>query len=1011
MRGIYIPFLCLALCIFPLRSLAASILTVPDAYPTIQAAVDAARSGDRIFIRAGIYRERVRVQKPLDLVGEDPLKVLIESPDPDAIAILVEPLNGDVSIQGIHVQNGRWGILYGVASSGELRIRQCIISDNRFGLVASGRMCVVEESFFWGNDVDVILDSGDLRLSNCEIFGVWSTHWASVYLVGSEDETSHFIMTNCIIGLVERAIICDSSHCNISISGEQNRMHAFESLFKSSCSTISLPENFWDSSWFEDVNYAIHCWNRGYDLQKLGQLREALIQLENALETAQHADFPILKAYLNTEVGLLYTQMGLYENAILEFTKAIDVYTARSMRAYIAETQMWVGDVYRDLGMYDRAWQLYQQARDTYETIGLWHYVSSAAGATLRRGLMLKDIGLHDQALDCFISARGVFMGLGSAVPHWLLSGATSDIYIGDCKASLGAYAEALQFYDEGLSLFKNYGDDLGVAMCLNRIGRLRMMEGKNEEALSFFMSALDSLNEATYKAGTQTSFPSEWIELLLDKGAAHESLNQLVEAANAYQRAVEIAESIRGHLLTEELKHAWGERTQNAYERLIDLLYRIGQGSSALPYTERCRARTFLDLLARGPVEALTNVLEEGIKTGVVDPERIKADLWEAITDLPDNTAVLEYFVTKKVLYLWVITRGRVSDPLQIAIGRAELLDLVLAYRQEIESFTPGAEAADALLRTNKLGTKLYDLLIAPAEENLNEIRHLVVVPSGPLHYVPFAALYRCPKCDEPRGGKYLGEMFGLSYLPSLVTLKYVQQRGQPTAGEPRFLGMADPDTRDPRFERLPEAQKEVRAIAARFPYAEVYVDREATEDILNARTVDMRYIVISTHGSFNPYNPMFSYLLLAPTERTDGKLYTHEVFGLRLQADLVTLSACETLLPSLREAKRQIQVVRSTPEEKSTQLTPEMLERITAGDELAGLTRAFIYAGTTTVMASLWSVYSEPTKDFMVRFYELLQEGKTKAEALQQAQRELRELYSHPVYWAAFQLVGDWR
>jgi CHAT domain-containing protein len=119
----------------------------------------------------------------------------------------------------------------------------------------------------------------------------------------------------------------------------------------------------------------------------------------------------------------------------------------------------------------------------------------------------------------------------------------------------------------------------------------------------------------------------------------------------------------------------------------------------------------------------------------------------------------------------------------------------------------------------------------------------------------------------------------------------------------------------------------------------------------------------------------------LLAPDETHDGSLTVQDVYGLDLaRADLVVLSACETQLGAQSR-----------------------------GDELVGLTRAFVYAGAPTVIASLWSVNDQATAVLMAAFYRHLREGRSKAQALQAAQSETRALYPHPYYWAAFVLTGD--
>ncbi|MGB2982314.1 MAG: CHAT domain-containing protein, partial [Candidatus Bipolaricaulia bacterium] len=145
-----------------------------------------------------------------------------------------------------------------------------------------------------------------------------------------------------------------------------------------------------------------------------------------------------------------------------------------------------------------------------------------------------------------------------------------------------------------------------------------------------------------------------------------------------------------------------------------------------------------------------------------------------------------------------------------------------------------------------------------------------------------------------------------------------------------------------------------------------------------------------------------------------SDGKLHTYEVFGLPLQADLVVMSACETFLLHFKEMEEQVRAVRGTSEEEPVELSPELLEALTAGDEIVGLTRAFISAGTPSVMSTLWEVVSRPTRDLMVAFYGFLGSGLDLAEALRQAQLVLLKdeggSYQHPLYWAAFVPYGDW-
>jgi hypothetical protein len=136
-----------------------------------------------------------------------------------------------------------------------------------------------------------------------------------------------------------------------------------------------------------------------------------------------------------------------------------------------------------------------------------------------------------------------------------------------------------------------------------------------------------------------------------------------------------------------------------------------------------------------------------------------------------------------------------------------------------------------------------------------------------------------------------------------------------------------------------------------------------------------------LAAHGSYNLHNPLYSAIALAEDQANDGQLEVHEIYGLDLtNTDLVVLSACQTQLGEL-----------------------------SAGDEVVGLTRAFFFAGTPTVIASLWNVDDEATSLLMEHFYTHLREGVGKAAALRQAQLEVREAYPEPHYWAGFVLSGD--
>jgi CHAT domain-containing protein len=258
---------------------------------------------------------------------------------------------------------------------------------------------------------------------------------------------------------------------------------------------------------------------------------------------------------------------------------------------------------------------------------------------------------------------------------------------------------------------------------------------------------------------------------------------------------------------------------------------------------------------------------------------------------------------------------------------------------------------------------------LVRPLEPHLNEEasngsedtvapRKLVIVPHGLLYSVPFHALFD--------GESYLLERFEISYAPSAKVYSLCQTRT--SRGLDNVLALSVPDP------LIPAVTRETQAVARSFPEAELLNDRQATLAALRAKAPGCDALHLACHGMFRSDNPMFSSLKLH-----DGWLTAADVLQLDLSGALVTLSACES-------ARNEV----------------------FAGDELIGLTRAFLGAGASTLVASLWLVQDETTPELMSIWYEHLSTGVGRAAALRKAQLALKDKYPHPYYWAPFVLIG---
>ena len=266
----------------------------------------------------------------------------------------------------------------------------------------------------------------------------------------------------------------------------------------------------------------------------------------------------------------------------------------------------------------------------------------------------------------------------------------------------------------------------------------------------------------------------------------------------------------------------------------------------------------------------------------------------------------------------------------------------------------------------------QLYNWIVRPVDKLISTKRIVGIIPNGHLHYLSFASLK-----DQD---SYLVEKHPLFYSPSASVLEYTFKRKFARDSDIKVLALANPDLGDFNYD-LPLAEMEADAIRWDFPKIDILTRENARESWLKEHIGEYHIIHISSHGEFDPINPLFSSLKLTKDEAADGNFEVNEVFSLNIKADLVTLSACQT-----------------------------GLGEITGGDELVGLNRAFIYAGTHALLSSLWRVSDISTAVLIKHFYRNYVQD-NKAESLRKAQLLVKRLYPHPSYWAGFNLTGDFR
>ena len=468
---------------------------------------------------------------------------------------------------------------------------------------------------------------------------------------------------------------------------------------------------------------------------------------------------------------------------------------------------------------------------------------------------------------------------------------------------------------------------------------RLLLAEGRAPEALAAYQAL----------AARNTGFDSPYHRLwaLVGVADAQLALGNKRAASDALLQALDSLDTVRAQFRSEEVKLGLFSDLQTLFERAIGLSLDLGDAARALDISEKSRARAFLDAVrGRAPVAqaALSAVNASTLQALLAPDER-----------------VLQFHSLSDRLAVWVVSRDAVRA-ITIPVTRAELATEVDELRQAI---TEGRRAAIGL--ADKLGAQL----IAPL--GLAGGERLVVVPHGPLHYLPFQALRV--------GGAYLIERHRIASVPSMSIAAQLVARKSSTPAQVVAFG-------NPKIEAkydLPGADREVSQLVKVFKGATSYMGAEATKTRFKQVASEARILHVAAHAEADLIDPLRSRILLANENQKQSFLDASEVLGLDLsKVALVTLSACESALG-----------------------------RIASGDEVLGFPRSFLSAGADSMIASLWPVADDATSLLMDTVYQRLSQGADLQSAMQSGQLAVlkQPKLAHPFFWAPFNLIGNWR
>jgi len=775
----------------------------------------------------------------------------------------------------------------------------------------------------------------------------------------------------------------------------------------------------------------------------LGRFREAMGYYQQALAISTRL---VLKPAMSQDLGnlaLCHAGVGEVDEAIADFDRALTLAREAGLRKEEADWLKGKGTLFVEVGRHSEGLELVRNALASYEASGLQRERVEALEQLALLHLELGDLVAAEEGLRRSLDAaraighgRGVLAGLvalgelerrrqrpeqAAALFREALEGARAAgdrgleascrIRLAFVLADSGQLARARDEARLGLDLARSEGAKLVEAEARFALGETERRLGKAEAALEQYLAGerlMEGLGE-----------PDIAWRLAHGSALALESVGRVLEAVEACRRAVNRIETVRARLREERFRAGYiGERYQ-AYVDLVRLLLRLHRDDEAFSAAERLRARSYLDLLStdRDPsltpaqqaraaelkqrIRALERALDGELRgpgkerrqaaklfsaelaTAEAEYEAFLASLrstdpalaaaWSLAippvavirASLPADTALVEFVVGDDDVMAFVLTPERLHTHVA-RISRRDLTAKVALLRELVLRRNDGWRAPAA---------SLASLLLEPIETAgwLEGRRRLYIVPHGILHHMPFALLPFGPQ------RRFLVEEHEISFLPAAGVLVLPGAVRHPRG---TVLAVA------PNGGKLRHTGDEARAVVeANGEPRLLLLGNAATETAFKGAAAGFRVLHLATHSHWNQFNPLLSGLELEPSGNDDGHLEVHEILGLRLEASLVTLSACETALGS------------------------DLLGSVPVGDDFVGLTRAFLHAGSEAVLASLWEVDDRSTLELMRAFYGRLAQGGPTA-ALAAAQRSMLAggdgALARPYDWAAFVLVG---
>jgi CHAT domain-containing protein/tetratricopeptide (TPR) repeat protein len=753
--------------------------------------------------------------------------------------------------------------------------------------------------------------------------------------------------------------------------------------------------------------------NRANVLTSLGEFDRAMALYRSAREQFRERGQEPRVAQVDYNVAYLYYLTDRYDKATQSYHEVRRRFEQLGDLRHIALSNLDEAEVFLRLNLHSEVTHLCEIARQGFEQLDMRY---EAARALANQAIAEIHLGRQEEAAEHLREARRIFTQERNDVWTGVI-----DLYMATLLRREGKLREALRAARRAYGVFSAAGLVTKKRYARLEMARISYEWGRFGDAAEYGRAALRGA------ASDETPWLNYQCYHLLGKLSEREGTR--AKAGRYLRRAVESVEHMWGEIRADEYKTSFLRDKFRVYEDIV--LHYLRNGSErnirkAFEYVERGKSRALVDLLAhhteagaRGEETRPSRLVDElhrereklnlrytqlnaldtkgerrslplvsELREEVALTERKIAGLLrelrqadselaslhgpsapplEAIRDHLDSDEVLiEYYIAHDRVMAFVVDHDRI-EVIDYLAEVPVIEDLLSRLQYQLAKFHLGEEYTgrhrshlyeSVLCVLGRLNAELLEPLATRIEG-----RRLVIVPHGLLHYIPFHAVFD--------GERFLIDRHELRYAPSANVLRLCGEETVHGAGGEEGLLILGVDGSG-----APHINTEVEEISRIFDDSLLFVGARASIDTLRRYGRQGRMIHLACHGIFRSDNPMFSSIKLA-----DGWLNIYDLYDLRLDASLVTLSGCQTGVGKVQRG----------------------------GDELVGLVRGFLHAGVRSLLVSLWNVHDESAALIMERFYRNLKAGHSRGGALQKAMLETKRERAHPYYWAPFVLVGN--